>query len=189
MDSQDLKQRTTTPAAITSDESDDSKKDNKCDNRRISMAKRGLRSLTIGVSIPVSLTLLAIYLGSGKGYRTETVPFWFPPLAVLHSASVASSFFMGVSAWLVWAEGGFHRRSDVVYLYWAQLGLSLLWDLLVFWAGLSWPGMVLVMAMFGSQVACYKAFKEVNPLSSQVLKPCLAWTAFLTILNLRLVFL
>ncbi|KAM6562728.1 hypothetical protein CsatB_022726 [Cannabis sativa] len=186
MDSQNLKQRTTTPTAI---DSGDTKKPNKRDTRRSSMAKRGLRSLAIGIMIPVSLTLLVIYLVSGKGYRTKTVPFWFPPLWVLHSTSVASSSLMGVSAWLVWAEGGFHRRSDVVYHYWAQLGLSLLWDLFVFWAGLSWPGMVLVMAMFGSQVGCYKAFKEVNPVASQVLKPCLVWTAFLTILNLKLVFL
>ena len=155
------------------------------------MAKRGLRSLAVAISIPVSLTLLAIYFGSGKGYRIkpETRPFWFPPLWALHSTCVASSFLMGLSAWLVWAEGGFHRRTHVLYLYWAQLGLSLIWDLVVFGAGSSWAGLILCMGMFGALVGCYKAFKEVNPIAGAVLKPCLAWTAFLALVNLKLVFI
>lgn len=155
------------------------------------MAKRGLRSLALAIAIPVSLTLFAMYFGSGKGYRTssKTVPFWFPPVWALHFACVASSFLMGFSAWLVWAEGGFHSRPNALYLYWAQLGLSLIWDLVLFGAGSSWAGLILCLGMFGSLVGCYRAFKQVNPIASEVLKPCLAWTAFLTVVNLKLVFL
>ncbi|PON78511.1 TspO/MBR-related protein [Parasponia andersonii] len=189
MESQDLKHRSTTATAIDSGGS--SKKKGKRDNRRISMAKRGLRSLAVAISIPVSLTLLAIYLGSGEGYHTSsaTVPFWFPPIWALYSTCVASSFLMGLAAWLVWAESGFHRRPTALYLYWAQLSLSLIWDLVLFGAGSSWAGLMFCAAMLGALVGCYQVFKEVNPIASEVLKPCLAWTAFLTLVNFRLVFL
>lgn len=197
MDSQNLKQRTTGDSSAVTEETtagDDktAKKSSRRGRARAALAKRGLRSLAVAVSVPVCLTLLAVYLGSSDTYKNTTAskpPFWFPPLWALHFTSTASAFLMGLAAWLVWAEGGFHASPTALYLYLAQLMLSLVWDPVVFGAGSSRAGLVVCMGMLGALIGCYQAFKAVNPIASEVIKPCLAWTAFLALVNLTLVYL
>ncbi|XP_022758020.1 translocator protein homolog [Durio zibethinus] len=196
MESQNLKQRFRDDPGITNTTISNEKAYNNEINRasrreeRMAMAKRGLRSLAIAVSFPLFLTLLNIYLfGSGHSYGALAKPFWFPPLWLIHITCLASSFVMGLSAWLVWAEGGFHLRPTALSLYLAQLGLSLAWLPIVFWMGASWVGLVVLLAVFGALVGCSRDFREVNPIAGDLVKPCLAWAAFLAILNLKLVFL
>lgn len=161
----------------------------------MAMAKRGIKSLAIAVSLPVGLTLLAIYLstnngsgsGSGSG-RTNSEPFWFPPLWAFHVICIVSSFLMGLAAWLVWANGGFHKKPATLYLYLVQLGLGLIWDPIVFGSGLDFIGLIVCLGMFGALIGCSRAFKKVNPISGHLTKPCIAWAAFLAIVNIRLVF-
>ncbi|KAL9384995.1 hypothetical protein Peur_022005 [Populus x canadensis] len=87
-------------------------------------------------TIPTSPTPPTAETTARPGYGTRTgsisMPFWFPPPWALHLTCMTSSFLMGLSAWLVWAEGGFHRNPAALYLYLAQLGLSLAWDPIVF---------------------------------------------------------
>ncbi|KAJ4850573.1 hypothetical protein Tsubulata_017172 [Turnera subulata] len=155
-------------------------------DKRMAMAKRGIRSLAVAVAFPLSLTLFNIYFfGSRNGYGTASKPFWFPPLWALHLTCLASSFFMSLSAWLVWAEGGFHKNPSALSFYLGQLGLSLAWDPVVFWMGASWFGLVVCLAMFGTLVGCSRQFREVNPIAGDLVKPCLAWAAFLAIVNLK----
>ncbi|PHT38670.1 hypothetical protein CQW23_22243 [Capsicum baccatum] len=152
-------------------------------------AKQGLKSLTIALSIPLLLTLLDIFLfGSSYQYVSMKKPFWFPRLWALHLACLGSSFLMGLSAWLVWAEGGFHRQPMAMLLYLGQLGLSLAWDPVVFKAGATRVGLVLCMALFGVLIACVKAFKNVNPIAGNLVKPCLGWAVLLSLANLKLVY-
>jgi benzodiazapine receptor len=193
MASQNLKHRTTTTTATTGEDasistgtggtSNKSKR-----NRNMGMAKRGLRSLAVAVSVPLSLTLASIYLGSSHSHGSLQKPFWFLPLWALHVTCMASSFLMGLSAWLVWAEGGFHRNPTALSLYLAQLGLSFVWNPIVLGAGATRVGLVVCLAMFGALTRCCWIFKEVNPIAADLTKPCLAWTAFLSIVNLKLVF-
>ncbi|KAK4357264.1 hypothetical protein RND71_022874 [Anisodus tanguticus] len=152
-------------------------------------AKRGLKSLGIALSIPLLLTLLDISLfGSSYQYVSMEKPFWIPSLWALHLACLGSAFLMGLSAWLVWAEGGFHRQPMAMFLYLGQLGLSLAWDPVVFKAGATKVGLVLCMALFGVLIACARAFKNVNPIAGDLVKPCLGWAVLLSIANLKLVF-
>ncbi|KAJ9189342.1 hypothetical protein P3X46_000650 [Hevea brasiliensis] len=159
-------------------------------DKRMAMAKRGIRSLAIAVAFPLALTLFNIYLfGSINGYGAVSKPFRFFPMWALHFTYLASSSLMGLSAWLVWAEGGFHREPTILSLYMAQLGLSLAWDPIVFRMGETWIGLVVCLAMFGALVGCSRQFKEVNPIAGDLVKPCLAWATILAIVNLKLVFL
>ncbi|KAL5701227.1 hypothetical protein ACHQM5_026588 [Ranunculus cassubicifolius] len=158
--------------------------------KKKAMAKRGIRSLVIAIALPLTLTLLDILLfGSGQKYPTVAKPFWYPPLWGLHLACVGCSILMGLSAWLVWAEGGFHKQPSVVPLYLAQLLLSLAWDPIVLRFGANWAGLIVCVGLFGTLVACSKRFKEVNPLAGDLLKPCLAWVAYLTLVNYKLIHL
>lgn len=152
-------------------------------------ARRGLRSLGFALIFPLSLTLLDITLfGSSHLYRTMEKPFWFPRLWALHLSCLGSAFLMGLSAWLVWAEGGFHRHPVAMLLYVCQLGLSLAWDPVVFKAEATRLGMALCIALFGSLVGCSMAFKNVNPIAADLVKPCLGSALLLAVANLKLVY-
>ncbi|KAK8654334.1 hypothetical protein V6N13_128303 [Hibiscus sabdariffa] len=191
MDSQNLRQRSgdnpgVTPAAVSAT----NEKSRNRREKRMEMAKRGLRSLVISVSLPLSLTLLNIYLfGSGRGYGAQPKPFWFPPLWLLHTACLAKSFVMGLSAWFVWADGGFHVKPTACALYSTYLGLSLAWLPTVFWMGANGTGLLVSLAMVATLVGCSRDFGKVNPIAGNLVMPCLAWSAFLSIVNLKLVFL
>lgn len=95
---------------------------------------------------------------------------------------------MGLSAWMVWAEGGFHRYPMALLLCLAQLLFTVLWDPVVFGAGATRVGMIVCLGMFGSLIGCMRAFRQVNHVAGDLIKPCLAWTAFLFIVNLKLLF-
>ncbi|KAM3326338.1 translocator protein [Capsicum chacoense] len=195
-DDQQLKQRSTKSQQnepLLQEQYNKSDQDTKMDKNTKSIrkqkAKQGLKSLTIALSIPLLLTLLDIFLfGSSYQYASMKKPFWFPRLWALHLACLGSSFLMGLSAWLVWAEGGFHRQPMAMLLYLGQLGLSLAWDPVVFKAGATRVGLVLCMALFGVLIACVKAFKNVNPIAGNLVKPCLGWAALLSLANLKLVY-
>lgn len=153
-------------------------------------AKRGLRSLGIAVAFPLTLTLLDISLfGSSQQYRAmENKPFWFPRLWALHLACLGSAFLMGLSAWLVWADGGFHRYPTAMLLYLCQLALSLAWDPVVFKAGATRAGLVLCVGLLGALVGCSRKFKNVNPIAGDLVKPCLGWALLLSATNLKLAY-
>ncbi|KAF7818217.1 translocator protein-like protein [Senna tora] len=180
MASQELKHRVTAPSTTTT---------TAMDNKRMVMAKRGLKSLTIALSLPLSLSLLSAYVASSSNIPPESrKPFWFPPMWALHLTCPASSFLMGVSAWMMWADGGFHRYPTALILYLAHLLFTLLWDPLVFGAGATRLGFILCFAMFGTMLGCYRMFAQVNPISRDLIKPCFASAAFLSIVNLNLLF-
>ncbi|KAH7517087.1 translocator protein homolog [Ziziphus jujuba] len=186
MDSQSsLKQRTRGEPTPTASKDNRSRRD-----KRMAMAKRGFRSLAVAVSLPVSLSLLSIYLGgSSNSYAISSKPFWFPPLWALHFTTIASSFLMGLSAWLVWAQGGFHKKPMAAYLYLTQLAFSLAWDPIVFGFGSTRAGLIVCLGMLVALLGCSSAFKQVNPIAGDVMKPCIAWNAFLAIVNFKLIFI
>ncbi|MBA0742977.1 hypothetical protein Gogos_005702 [Gossypium gossypioides] len=189
MESQNLKHRSRDDPRFTTTTSNEKNRANRRE-KRTAMAKRGLRSLVTAVSFPLSLTLLNIYLfGSGRGYASLAKPFWFPPLWLLHTGCLASSFVMGLSAWFVWVEGGFHVKPTALSLYLGYLGLSMAWHPTVLWMGASWAGLLVSLAMVGTLVGCSRDFRKVNPIAGNSVMPCLAWAAFLATVNLRLVFL
>lgn len=97
---------------------------------------------------------------------------------------------MGLSSWLVWAEGGFHKNPMALSFCLGELLLSLAWHHpIVLHVGANWVGLILCLATFGALAGCCRAYREVNPIASDLVKPCLAWTAFLAIVNLKLLFL
>ncbi|XP_058740697.1 translocator protein homolog [Vicia villosa] len=197
----DLKQRfvTPTPDQTTTTTNEDNKNGtvNLKRDKRMAMAKRGLRSLIIALSVPLSITLLSIYIASSftfSNHNTQSIassrkPFWFPPSWLLHLMLPSSSLLMGLSAWLVWAEGGFHRDPTAFLLYLIQLLCTVLWEPVVFGVGATSFGLLLCVGIFGSLIGCMYVFGKVNPVASDLIKPCLAVSAFLFIVNLKLIYM
>jgi len=58
----------------------------------------------------------------------------------------------------------------------------------VFAAGATRLSLMLCLGLFVSQYGCMHAFRSVNPIAADLIKPCLAWVAFLSIANLKLLF-
>ncbi|CAJ2662150.1 translocator protein homolog [Trifolium pratense] len=155
-----------------------------------SQAKRALRSLAIGIAIPFTITLTIIILfGSGKKYNVLAKPFWFAPLWYIHLATLGSSFFMGLAAWLVWADGGFKGESDALCFYVAHISLSIVWHPLVLVMNAYWLALVSGLVDCGTLFICYLRFRKVNPFAKDLAKPCLAWTMYLTLVSFKLMFL
>ncbi|KAK4418149.1 Translocator protein [Sesamum alatum] len=192
MASQDLRHRTkqeeeSEPEVIKATATAGSPGDAK--QKRTGTARRGLRSLSVAVAFPLSLALLDIfYFGSSNRYRSLHKPFYFPPLWALHSACLATSFLSGLSAWLVWADGGFHRKPTALILYLGQLAISLGWYPVVFGAGAIRVGLVLCGALFGLLVGCTMIFRNMNPIAGDLVKACLVWAVLLAVVNVRLVY-
>jgi translocator protein len=155
-----------------------------------SQAKRALRSLGIGIAIPIALTLTIIILfGSGRKYNVLAKPFWFAPLWYIHLATLGSSFFMGLAAWLVWADGGFQGETDALSFYIAHVSLSIVWHPLVLVMNAYWLALVSGIVNCGTLFIVYLRFKKVNPFAKDLAKPCLAWTAYLTLISFKLMLL
>ncbi|TKY61791.1 Translocator protein-like [Spatholobus suberectus] len=190
MASNDLKHRVTAEPDTAAAMNDKKKRGEGKRDRRMVMAKRGLRSLAIAVCVPLSLAVLSACIGSSSARDAVTSrrPFWFPPSWALHLTCPASSFLMGLAAWMVWADGGFHRNPMALSLYLAQLLFTVLWDPIVFAAGATRVGLIVCVGLFVSQIGCMRVFRPVNPIAAELIKPCLAWVAFLSIVNLKLLF-
>lgn len=153
-------------------------------------AKRALRSLAIGIAIPLTITLIIIILfGSGRKFNRLAKPFWFAPLWFIHLATLGSSFFIGLAAWLVWADGGFQGDSDALSFYIAHISLSIVWHPLVLVMSAYWLASLSCVVDFGTLFLCYLRFRKVNPFAKDLAKPCLAWTTYLTFVSFKLMFI
>ncbi|XP_010518493.1 PREDICTED: translocator protein homolog [Camelina sativa] len=193
MDSQDIRYRggddrdaaTTAMAETERKHADDNK--GKLHQKR-AMAKRGLRSLTVAVAAPVLVTLFAtFFLGTSDGYGNRArSSSWIPPLWLLHTTCLASSCLMGLAAWLVWVDGGFHKKPNALYLYLAQFLVCLLWDPVTFRLGSGIAGLAVWLGQSAALFGCFKAFSEISPVAGNLVKPCLAWAAFVAAVNVKL---
>ncbi|GAB2235797.1 hypothetical protein Droror1_Dr00026238 [Drosera rotundifolia] len=192
MDSNNLKHRTTTDPSsdpINTSATTDGGDVNRAKRQgRIASAKRGLRSLTIAVLLPVLLTLSNIYFFGGGPGRGPSRLNWIPPHWALHMTCLASVSLLGLSAWIVWADGGFHRDPSAVGLYLGLLGLGLAWDPIVFRFGLNWAGLAVAAAVGGGLWRWSRVARRVNPMAGDLVMPCLGWAGFLACVNLKMMF-
>ncbi|KAI3668262.1 hypothetical protein L6452_43339 [Arctium lappa] len=190
---QELKHRTKDDQPpITAQENDvvtNNTKSTTTDQKRPrSLPKRGIQSLSVGIAVPLALTLANISLfGWNRSYHTIHKPFWVPPLWALHLTCLSSAFVMGLSAWLVWAEGGFHKTPGALGLYLAQLGLSLAWDPIFFKMGAVKVGLLVCLGQMATTWSCSRMFGRINRTAGDLVKLCLIWAGFLTLVNLYFV--
>ncbi|KAI4349645.1 hypothetical protein L6164_010209 [Bauhinia variegata] len=84
----------------------------------------------------------------------------------------ASSFLMGLSAWLVWAGGGFRTNPASLGLDLAQLALTL------FGVGATRVGLMVCLGILGTQIGCFRKFKRMNPLVGNLISPSFVMDGF-----------
>ncbi|KAM0948538.1 hypothetical protein DsansV1_C06g0060441 [Dioscorea sansibarensis] len=178
---------TTTPTTATDPKSRNS-------GKKMAMARRGLKSLAIAISLPLALTTIVLLFttsssssSSSSSHPRPSRPFWHPPEWAFHLATVSCSSLMGLSSWLAWAEGGFHRRPAALPLYLAQLVFGLAWGPLLFRKDSPRAALVAAVGLVAALVGCVRCFRRVNPIAADLVKPCLAWAAFLALFSYTLV--
>nr|GEV56970.1 translocator protein homolog [Tanacetum cinerariifolium] len=88
---------------------------------------------------------------------------------------------MGLSAWLVWAEDGFHENPSAMGFYLGQLGLSLSWDPLFFKMNAVKAGLFVCLAQMATMFNCHRMFGKANRTAGDLVKLCLVWSGLLTL--------
>ncbi|KAH7678720.1 benzodiazapine receptor protein [Dioscorea alata] len=172
---------TTTPTTTTTSKPRNS-------GKKMAMARRGLKSLAIAISFPLALTTIVLLFTTSSSSQTHSSrPFWYPPEWAFHLATVSCSSLMGLSSWLAWAEGGFHRLLEALPLYLAQLVFGLAWGPLLFGKGSPKAALVVAVGLVGALGGCVRCFRRVNPIAADLVKPCLAWAVFLALFSYQLV--
>ncbi len=148
----------------------------------------GITSLIVAVGIPLVLGIIDSVINnpSTQWYKDLKKPRWQPPSFLFGGAWSIIYPLMGLASWLVWAEGGWAKHSYPLTLYGIQLALNLLWPALFF--GIRNLGLALVdiVALAAAIIATLLAFKPVNEIAANLLKPYLAWVLFATALNYKL---
>ncbi|PKA48947.1 Translocator protein like [Apostasia shenzhenica] len=173
MEEQNLRQRSTAPAAA-SPATNDGKPTR---DKKLIMARRGLRSLSVAISVPLLLSLLSFSLYP-QPPATKPRLSWLPPAWVMHTVTAFTACLMALAAWLVWADGGMQSPA-VASLYAAQLALGLAWAPMVR-AGPAIAGIGIAATMAAVQAGCSRCFRRVNPVAGDLVVPCIAWAAFMT---------
>lgn len=151
-------------------------------------ATEGMKSLYIAVGIPLVLGFVDAIFNSplSKWYFDLKKPKWQPPGPIFGGAWSLLYPLMGLASWLVWAEGGFAKQAVPLTLYAIQLVLNLAWQALFFGAKRLGAAFYDILALDVAIVATIVAFKPVNEVAANLLKPYLAWVLFATALSWRL---
>lgn len=122
----------------------------------------------------------------GPWYQDLVKPAWNPPNWIF--APVWSSLYtlMGISAWLVWREGGFGRARKELTFFLVHLVFNALWSYLFF--GLQRPALAFaeILVLLAMIVALCVAFARIRPLAGWLMLPYAAWVAFASFLNFTL---
>lgn len=151
---------------------------------KVGRSKRGLRSLAAAVSLSAALTAASFY-GAGSPYQARAGSG--STVAFVRAGSVAAEAVMALAAWMVWAEGGLHRRPAATLApFAAQLAAAAAWPVLALRLGAAGAGLAACAAMAGGAAACARGFGGVNPVAGDLAKACVAWAVLLAVINYKM---
>src|SRR6476646_5341707 len=114
-------------------------------------------------------------------YQQLLRPQWAPPAGVFGPVW-SVNLLMGIAAWLVWRQGGFHESGIALWLFIAQLMANALWS----WLFFSWHKGALafyeILILWVLLLCTVAAFWRARTLAGALLLPYLAWVTFATAL-------
>jgi tryptophan-rich sensory protein len=116
-------------------------------------------------------------------YREIARPAWTPPDWVFGPVWTALYVMMGISAWLVWCEGGFRRQRWPLALFFGQLALNAAWTPIFFGLRRFDVASVEIVALWGAILATIFAFARVRRLAAWLLVPYLLWVTYASTLT------
>lgn len=121
-------------------------------------------------------------------YRNFSRPDKVPPAPAYGWGWSSIYLLLGAAAWLTWLAGPQWGAPWIrlgMILYFAALGLNVLWSGLFFHAARPGGAFAAVLAQWLVTVAALVVFWQIWILPAALLIPALAWTGYLTIRNLQ----
>ncbi len=121
---------------------------------------------------------------AGPFYSSLIRPSWAPPPSVFGPVWTVLYALMGLSAWLVWREGGHRAAWGALSLFLVQLAANALWSWLFFgWhrGSFAFADIVLLWVLV---LATVISFWRIKPLAGALLLLYLLWVSFAAALNL-----
>lgn len=135
------------------------------------------------ISFAASAIGAAASVQAGPFYDQLVRPAWAPPPWVFGPVWTFLYLLMGISAWLVWRDGGFRAARVPLALFLVQLAANALWSWLFFGWRLAGPAFFDILVLWGLIMATLLTFWRVRPLAGGLLVPYLLWVSFAAVLN------
>ena len=126
------------------------------------------------------------FVMTGDWYAMLSKPTWNPPSWVFGPVWTLLYIMMGVSAWLVWKEGGFAQQRKPLTLFLVQLVLNAIWTPLFFGAHALGIAFAEILLLWLAILATILAFRRVSTTAAWLLVPYLLWVSFASVLNATL---
>jgi len=122
-------------------------------------------------------------VGAAAFYMQLVRPDWAPPAAVFGPVWTVLYALMGVSAWLVWRNGGFDAAKKALSLFLLQLAVNALWSWVFFVWHLGLAAFANIIVLWLLILATLLQFWREQKLAAVLLCPYLAWVSFAMLLN------
>jgi translocator protein len=128
--------------------------------------------------------------GIAGWYATLNKPWFTPPDYVFGPVWTVLYILMGISLYLVIAQGWEQKPvKDGVLVFAAQLVVNMLWSFLFFGFQSPIAGLVCILVLLALIVATMVAFRRVSKTAALLLVPYLTWVCIATALNAAVVLL
>ena len=137
----------------------------------------------------LAITFAAAAIGSAASvnasefYSLLVQPAWAPPSWLFGPVWTALYTMMGIAAWLVWRERGYHPVRFALTLFLSQLTLNSLWSWLFFGWQLGAWAFANILILWILIVLTIIAFFRIRALPAWLLVPYLLWVSFAAVLN------
>ncbi|SIS56167.1 TspO/MBR family protein [Belliella pelovolcani] len=143
------------------------------------------QKLVIAILIPqVSGVLGALVTVSSVGswYQTINKPSFNPPSWIFGPVWTSLYIMIGISLYLIW-KSNHPFKKKAMWLFGIQMVLNTLWSPAFF--GLESPllGLIVIIPLWVSILACIKVFKPISNLAAYLFIPYFLWVSFATLLN------
>ena len=123
-----------------------------------------------------------------RWYPSLRKPSWTPPNWAFPAAWSALYVAMGTASWLVWREGGgLAAQALPLSLYGAQLVLNWAWSPLFFRMHALRTALAESLLQMALVAGCVLSFAPVSRAAAWLMVPLLAWLAYATALNAKIV--
>jgi len=117
-------------------------------------------------------------------YATLTKPAFTPPNAVFMPVWLTLYTLMAIAIFLIWRkdtkEG---KNKEAFILFWAQLGLNIVWSGVFFGLQSILAGLVVIVCTWALVLVTMVKFFKVSLLAGALLTPYIAWLSIATSLN------
>ena len=113
-------------------------------------------------------------------------PEWAPPSWVFGPVWTTLYTLMGISAWLIWRNGGFQTNFVALSLFLIQLVVNALWSWLFFAWKFGFWSFIDILVLLVLIVATIISFWRIHRFAAILLVPYLLWVSFALVLNYTL---